>query len=333
MSSKGPIDLSRIPAPNVVEPLDFERIFAEMRNTLVELDPSLAGVLSLESEPLTKLVQMCAYRELITRQRVNESARAVMLPYAVGSDLDNLGALLRVKRLQTEPGDPSARPPVPPNYETDDDFRLRIQLALDGLSTAGPERSYVYHALSADGRVLDATADAPRFSVLKLTPEQAAVLPSNAIALHADYTAGLEAPRPGDVVITVLARDDDGTAPPDLIAAVNDALSSEEVRPMTDHVHVRGAEIIHYTVNAALFTYPGPDTDVVLATALAQLQRYTDENKRLGRSITRSGIYAALHVAGVQRVQITDPPTDINCTDAQAAHCNAFSVTHGGLAS
>lgn len=330
---KGPIDLSRIPAPNVVEPLDFERIFADMRTELIELDPSLADVLALESEPLTKLVQLCAYRELITRQRVNESARAVMLAYAVQSDLDNLGALLHVQRLQTDPGDPDANPPVPPSYETDDDYRLRIQLALDGLSTAGPERAYVYHALSADGRALDATADAPRFSLLELTPEQAAVLPPNAIVLHVDYDAGLDHPRPGDVVINVLARDGDGTAPPDLIAAVDTALSSEEVRPMTDHVHVRGAEIIHYSVTAALFTHPGPDTDVVLATALAQLQTYTEENKRLGRSITRSGIYAALHVAGVQRVEITEPPADINCTGAQAAHCTAFTVTHGGLAS
>lgn len=330
---KGPIDLSRIPAPNVVEPLDFERIFADMRTELIELDPSLADVLALESEPLTKLVQLCAYRELITRQRVNESARAVMLAYAVQSDLDNLGALLHVQRLQTDPGDPDARPPVPPSYETDDDFRLRIQLALDGLSTAGPERAYVYHALSADGRALDATADAPRFSLVELTPEQAAALPPNAIVLHVDYDAGLDHPRPGDVVINVLAREGDGAAPPDLIAAVDAALSSEEVRPMTDYVHVRGAEIIHYAVTAELFTHPGPDTDVVLATALAQLQTYTEENQRLGRSITRSGIYAALHVAGVQRVEITEPPADINCTGAQAAHCTAFTVTHGGLAS
>lgn len=330
---KGPIDLSRIPAPNVVEPLDFERIFADMRTTLIELDPSLADVLALESEPLTKLVQLCAYRELITRQRVNESARAVMLAYAVQSDLDNLGALLRVQRLQTDPGDPDANPPVPPSYETDDDYRLRIQLALDGLSTAGPERAYVYHALSADGRALDATADAPRFSRLELTQQQADLLPPNAIVLQVDYDAGLEQPMPGDVVITALSREGDGTAPPELITAVDAALSSEEVRPMTDHVHVRGAEIIHYAVTAELFTHPGPDTDVVLATALAQLQTYTEENKRLGRSITRSGIYAALHVAGVQRVEITEPPADINCTGAQAAHCTAFTVTHGGLAS
>lgn len=330
---KGPIDLSRIPAPNVVEPLDFERIFADMRTELIELDPSLADVLALESEPLTKLVQLCAYRELITRQRVNESARAVMLAYAVQSDLDNLGALLHVQRLQTDSGDPDANPPVPPSYETDDDYRLRIQLALDGLSTAGPERAYVYHALSADGRALDATADAPRFSLVELTPEQKDSLPPHAIVLQVDYDAGLNHPMPGDVVINVLARDGDGTAPPDLITTVNDALSSEEVRPMTDHVHVRGAEIIHYSVTAELFTHPGPDTDVVLSTALAQLQTYTAENKRLGRSITRSGIYAALHVAGVQRAEITEPPADINCTGAQAAHCTAFTVTHGGLAS
>lgn len=333
MSSKGPIDLSRIPAPNVVEPLDFERIFEDMRTELIDLDSTLADVLALESEPLTKLVQLCAYRELLTRQRINEAARAVMLAYAVNSDLDNLGALLGVERLETDPGDPNANPPVLPTYETNEDFRLRIQLALDGLSTAGPERAYVYHALSADGRVLDATADAPRFRLVELTPEQQNELPENTIALQVDYDAGLSEPMPGDVVITVLSREDDGEAPPDLIAVVDGALSQEDIRPMTDRVNTRGADIIHYTVTAELFTYPGPDTQVVLTTAQERLETYTQENKRLGRSVTRSGIYAALHVAGVQRVEITSPAEDINCTDAQAAHCTVINITHGGIAS
>ncbi|MGD8174794.1 baseplate assembly protein [Marinimicrobium sp. ARAG 43.8] len=332
MSSKGPIDLSRIPAPDVVEELDFETLFNDTCDDLIARDPQLADVLALESEPLTKLVQVCAYREMLVRQRVNEAARAVMLAYALNGDLDNLGVLLGVERLVTAPGDNTATPPVPPTYETDEDFRLRIQLALDGLSTAGPERAYVYHALSVDGRILDATADAPTFSQAEVEPALLAQLPPNSIVLQVDYDAGLEQPMPGDVVINILSRDGDGHPDSELVNAVGLALSAEDLRPMTDRVNARGADILPYQVNAQLYTYPGPDTDVVLSTAQQNITTYVTENKRLGRAITRSGIYAALHVAGVQRVEIQTPSADINCTGSQAAHCTDIDIEHGGVA-
>lgn len=333
MSKKSPIDLSRIPAPNVVEPLNYEIIFNGMRNDLLSLDPSLENVLQLESEPLVKQLQMCAYRELLLRQRVNEAARAVMLAYALDDDLENLGALFGVQRLETNPGDATANPPVPATYESDDDYRVRIQLALDGFSTAGPERAYVYHALSADGRVLDASAEAPQFSLAAIDAVLAAQLPANIIFLQVDYSAGLENPMPGDVVITVLSRDGDGTAAPELIQTVDKALSDDDIRPMTDHVHVRGADIINYSVVADLYTYAGPDSDVVLIEAERKLQQYVAEARRLGRSVTLSGIYASLHVAGVQRAVIFHPTADINCTLAQAAHCTNISLNHAGIAS
>ncbi len=87
------IDLSQLPAPDVVEELDFETILAERKATLISLYPeegqdAVARTLALESEPIVKLLQENAYREVIWRQRVNEAARAVMLAYASGSDLD-----------------------------------------------------------------------------------------------------------------------------------------------------------------------------------------------------------------------------------------------------
>jgi phage-related baseplate assembly protein len=50
-----PIDLSRLPAPAVIEPLDFEQILSALKADLISRDPELADTLSLESEPLTKL--------------------------------------------------------------------------------------------------------------------------------------------------------------------------------------------------------------------------------------------------------------------------------------
>lgn len=332
MSSKGPIDLTRLPPPKVVEKLDYETIFTQMRDQLLALDPTLADVLSLESEPLVKQLQLCAYRELLLRQRVNESAQGVMLAYALDEDLDNLGAFYRVERLVTDPGDPDAIPPIEPTYESNEDFRSRIQLALDGFSTAGPERAYIFHALSASGQVLDASAEAPLFSPAVLSPSLQSQLPPDVIVLKVDYSAGLANPMPGDVVVTVLARDGDGTPSPTLVNTVNAALSADDIRPMTDHVHTRAAQIIPYSIDATLYTYAGPDSSVVIAQAQQNANAYKDSMRRLGRDITLSGIYAALHVAGVQRVILNSPVADIICNSAQAAHCESITLHHGGVA-
>ena len=65
-----PIDLSRLPAPDVVEPLDYESILAERKAALIALYPEaeqadIAALLELESEPLTKLCEENAYRCLL----------------------------------------------------------------------------------------------------------------------------------------------------------------------------------------------------------------------------------------------------------------------------
>ena len=70
------------------------------------------GVL-VDSEPITKLLQENAYREVILRQRINDAAVANMLAWAQGSDLDNLVANWNVSRLTIQPGDDTATPPVP----------------------------------------------------------------------------------------------------------------------------------------------------------------------------------------------------------------------------
>lgn len=297
-----PIDLSQLPAPDVVESLDYETILAERKAALVALYPSdeqdaIAATLELESEPLTKLCEENAYRELVWRQRVNEAARAVMLAFSEGTDQDQLVANFNVKRLVVDPGDPESVPPVPATYETDDELRLRAQRAFEGLSVAGPRGAYVFHALSADGRVSDATAISPA---------------------------------PCEAVVTVLSRLGNGTADQDLLDVVTAALSAEDVRPVADRLTVQSATIVNYSVDATLYLYPGPEQEPILEAAQAALASYVSTQRRLGRDIRLSAVYAALHVEGVQRVELTAPAADVVLDDTQAAHCTSTSVTIGG---
>lgn len=288
------VDLSRLPAPAVVETLAYEQILAAMVADLVARDATFTAL--VESDPAYKILEVCAYRELVMRQRVNDAARSVMLAYAVGTDLDNLAVLFGVTRLQLNPGDPDHS--IPPTMESDADLRRRVTLAPEGFSVAGPEGAYIYHALTANALVLDASATSPT---------------------------------PGDVVVTVLSRNGDGTADAELLAAVAASVSADNVRPMTDNVTVQSAEIVPFTVEGTRYTYAGPDSAVVLAESDRRLQAYVDEAHRLGRDITMSGLFAAAHVEGIQRVELTTPVADIVISRTQAPYCTGIALAYGGV--
>ena len=92
------IDLSKLPAPQLIEELDYESILSQMRTKMREICPEWTGY-ELESDPANKILEVAAYREMLLRQRVNEAARGVMIAFATGSDLDHLAAFYPEERL------------------------------------------------------------------------------------------------------------------------------------------------------------------------------------------------------------------------------------------
>lgn len=126
--------LDALPPPGVVETLDFERILDAHRADLLARHPEAAEVLALESEPLNKLLQAHAYRELLYRARVNDAARAHLLAFAMGGDLDHLAAQYGVTRQ---------------DGEADDRLRTRLQLRIAALAGQGTREHYEFHALTA----------------------------------------------------------------------------------------------------------------------------------------------------------------------------------------
>lgn len=291
MSGFTDIDLSQLPAPDVVEALDYEQILGEMRADLIARDPDFSAL--VESDPAMKVLEVAAYREALLRQRVNDAARAVMLAHATGADLDNLAANMSVQRITVDPGDADARPSRPAVMESDAALRRRAQLAPEGLSTAGPAGAYVFHALSVPD-VLD---------------------------------ADVRSPRPGVVEVAVLSREGDGTASAEVLSAVSAAVNDEFVRPLTDTVVVRSAELLHYSVQADLQVYAGPDGEIVRRAARDALREYVDKCHAFGREVSLSGLYAALHRAGVRAAQMTAPTSDICPAFGQATYCDALDIT------
>ena len=303
MSNAQIIDMSKLPAPAVVVVPDFESILAALKADMVAAMPAsvrntIADTLALESEPLTKWLELLAAMLMIERSDRNDSAHAVMLAYARGSDLDQLGAFFGVQRLVIKPADPAALPPVAAVLEDDEAFRSRIQLAPRGYSVAGPVGAYVWHAKSADGQVLDAAATSPT---------------------------------PGRVVVSVLSRLGSGVPDQSLLDKVAAAVNAEDVRPLTDEVIVQAAGIVNYQITAKIYTLPGPDSSSVLTTAQHRVAAYAESMHRIGRRPTLSGIYAALHIEGVDRVELTSPAADVAVGETQASWCTAINVTHGGI--
>jgi phage-related baseplate assembly protein len=287
------VDLSRLSAPDIIENLDFETILSD---AVVRMQALMPDFQNRDSDPATKLLQHFSYAAQMLRQRVNDAVRAVMPAYAVGADLDNIAALFGIMRQVITPADDMLG--IPAVMESDEDFRRRMVLAPEGYSVAGPEGAYISHALSASADVLDASATSPN---------------------------------PGEVLLSVLSRTGSGAASPALIEAVRLYASDDTRRPLTDLVTVQSAEIIEYAVAATIATFSGPDGVVVLETARVGLDQYVASSHGLGRDVTRSGIFAALHVPGVQNVVLTTPATDIIVSRLQAPYCTDISIALAGM--
>lgn len=291
------VDLSQLPVPAVVETLDYETILAEMLADLRARDSTFDAL--VESDPAYKILEVCAYRELLVRQRANDAAHAVMLAYATGTDLDQIAANYNVTRLVITPEDPDTIPPTPAVYESDDELRRRVVLSLEGYTTAGSVGSYLFHTLSASGDVLDASVPVPTLV-------------------------------PGTVNVAVLSRTGNGVAPTETLDAVIARLNAEVVRPLCDTVVVDSAVIVNYAITAVLTLYPGTGAAQVLAASQASVEAFAAKMHRLGLDITLAQLTAAMVVPGVQNVAISSPAADVVIAWNQASYCTSITLTIGG---
>lgn len=292
------VDLSKLDAPKVLEDLDFESLLADRKTEFIALFPQDERAfwqvrLSLESEPITKLLQEVVYLQLMERNRINNAAKATMLAYASGSDLDVIAANYNVKRQVIQEANNNVTPKIPEILEDDTSLRLRTQLAFEGISVAGPRSAYIFHALSAHPDVADVS---------------------------------VVSPQPANVTVTILSRNGQGEADESLLNVVRAKLNDDDIRPIGDRVIVQSAVIQSYEIRAKLHLYRGPEYEPIKAAALKKLTAYTKEKHRLGRDISLSGIYAALHLEGVQRVELISPTADIVLPSSKSAYCTAINL-------
>jgi len=272
-------DLASLPTPAVIETLSFETIFSELQTEFQSRYPDYSALLA--SNPAIKLLEVAAYREVLLRNRINAAAKASLLAFATGSDLDHLAAFYGVTRLMDE---------------SDEALRLRTRQRIIGFANAGGAAHYRYWALSASPEVADVEVDSPE---------------------------------PGRVRISVLAKGEEQTVSNAVLDAVRAVVLRDDIRVLTDTVEVVPAELMPVAVYARLWLYPDAPLET-LAAIQAVFASTLAACAGLGWDLTRSWIVGQLQRAGVHKVELLSPTTDIRVAANQAVSLLSLNLDFAG---
>lgn len=182
--------------------------------------------------------------------------------------------------------------------ETDDELRERIRIAPESFSVAGSRGAYEFWCKSFSTEIIDAMAVSPV---------------------------------PGYVDIYFLTED--GVPGIEMINAVQNYLSDESVRPMTDFVTVKAPDVVNFSVNVKYFISRENQTSALsiiekAEKAVEDFILYT--RSKLGRDINQTELYWRLRTAGVKRAEITAPIFTTVANNAVAI-CENINLQYGGL--
>jgi len=184
--------------------------------------------------------------------------------------------------------------------EDDEALRDRIKLANSTFSTAGPVKAYQYYAKSADVSIIDVYVTSPSPCVVYIYPLcEGGALPSA-----------------------------------DIISAVTDICSADDVRPLTDQVTVLAPTQVSYDITVTYYTTAEDEEDCV-ATIEGEggaIDQYIEwQAGALGRDINPDKLLMymlnPLNGTGCIRASIASPTvTTINANEV--AKVGTITVTH-----
>jgi phage-related baseplate assembly protein len=202
--------------------------------------------------------------------------------------------------------------------EDDESLRRRILISMANKSTAGARATYKSYTYAADARIKDVNV----FNGIKpietyvswfVGQDEKGVL-NALIRLFADFCT---------VKVMIYAPTDiDNTS----VGRVVEALSDEEIRPMTDVVKVEKAKEVNFDVVGTLYVYPDRNLNETYAKALESLDEGLKSLQKINADITVSEINDFLRIDGVKKVHITSP-LDISVDRESIALVNTISIT------
>ena len=185
--------------------------------------------------------------------------------------------------------------------ESDPDFADRIRLAPNSFSVAGPEKAYVYHAKSVSPAIIDVKVNSPT---------------------------------PGEVDVYVLLTD--GTLPTeDTLEQIEEHLSDENIRPLTDYVVVKAPTASNYEIELHYWINQEDSSKAaqIQADVEAAVEQYRLwQQTKIGRDITPGKLLQLVFAAGASRVDNSNlkPATWKKLEAMQVAQCTKVNVVYEG---
>jgi len=290
----GIIDLSRLPAPDAIEALDYEGLLADYIERFIAFwdqqrarDPSLPEytVGGLETDPAVVVGQAFSYLRLLDRARVNNAIRSVLAPFAKGTNLDVIAARQNVERLE-----------IAPDVMESDEQLLNRYLLSFGRASAGSADRLLFDAWTAWPGMLDARV--------------------NGRAIHG---------RRGETDLVVAGPG--GVTPPDKLALVRAAVTSTSAKPEAIGIAVMAAEPLEYSVRQLLKIRDGVDVDLVVDEAANRIKAAADERTRIGVTIQRDLLAGASFGASISGSVHEAPASDIVPTPYQIPVCTDIDLS------
>lgn len=185
--------------------------------------------------------------------------------------------------------------------EADAEYAERIRLAPNSFSVAGPEKSYVFHAKSVSPAIIDVKVDSPT---------------------------------PGEVDVYVLLTD--GTLPTsDTLEQIEEYLSAEEIRPLTDYVVVKAPTASNYEIELHYWISREDSSKAaqIQADVEAAVEQYRLwQQTKIGRDITPGKLLQLVFAAGANRVDDSTmkPSAWKKLESMQVAQCTGVKVVYEG---
>lgn len=318
---------NQLAEPSIVTVEAFEDLLAEFKTFVVEYvgarSPGTAAKLKAslenESELLTLALEAFCVRLQTHERKYNARVKQMLAWWATGSNLDARLADMGLERQLLEPGDPAAFPPIAPVFESDDDARLRYYLAPHA-PAAGSRMQYRREVFTLGERpVVKVDTHAPGEVTVTYTFD-----PDGYAAQVKDGNGRRTAP--GEVMVTVLAREGDGAASEELLDGVRRHFARPDVRPETDRVTVQSAHIKNYKIRVVARINAGPDSGLTRVAAQQQLHAYAQSCHRLEGRVDPSWIDYTLHNAGAVQLEILEPVEPIVTTAFEAPYCTGVEV-------
>ena len=182
--------------------------------------------------------------------------------------------------------------------ESDESLAYRTYLAPASYSVAGPHDAYVYWTLAYSSSISDVY---------------------------------VYSPVPTEVVVEFLV---DGELPSStMLTEVEEFLSGETIRPLTDVLTVQAPPVSNYTLNVTYYIARSDEAKAVTiqsAVTVAIADYVEWQGSAIGRDINPDVLVEKIRAAGGKRCVIT-APAFTTISDGSVAVCTSQTVTYGGI--